>query len=95
VQHWEGLVTWETYGSFLAFALLLIVVPGSDFAVTMKNTLAGGRGSGAWTAAGIATSNAVQGAAAAAGLGAVIVRSQPLFDAIRWAGIAYLVYLGA
>ena len=88
-------MTWETYGTFLTFALLLIVVPGPDFVVTTKNTLAGGRGRGAWTAAGIATSNAVQGAAAAAGLGAVIVRSQPLFEAIKWAGIAYLVYLGA
>ena len=87
-------MNWETYGSFLAFALLLTVVPGPDFVVTTKNTLAGGRGRGAWTAAGIATSNAVQGAAAAAGLGAVIVRSQPLFEAIRWVGIAYLVYLG-
>ena len=32
--------------------------------------------------------------AAAAGLGALIVRSQPLFETIRWAGVAYLAYLG-
>ena len=88
-------MTWEAYGSFVAFALLLIVVPGPDFVVTTRNTLAGGRGRGAWTAAGIATSNAVQGAAAAGGLGAVIARSEPLFEAIRWAGAAYLAYLGA
>lgn len=33
--------------------------------------------------------------AAAAGLGVVIVRVQPLFEAIWWAGIAYLLFLGA
>lgn len=87
-------MTWEAYGSFVAFALLLIVVPGPDFVVTTRNTLVGGRGRGAWTAAGVATSNAVQGAAAAGGLGAVIARSEPLFAAIRWSGAAYLAYLG-
>ncbi|TFV58566.1 LysE family translocator [Geodermatophilus sp. DF01-2] len=87
-------MTWTTYGSFLIFAVALILVPGPDFAVTTRNTLAGGRTRGAWTAVGITTSNAVQGLAAAAGLGALVGRSQPLFEAIRWAGVAYLVYLG-
>jgi threonine/homoserine/homoserine lactone efflux protein len=87
-------VTWETYGSFLALAAVLVVVPGPDFAVVTRNVLAGGRRRGAWTAAGIATSNAVQGSVAAAGLGAVIAASQPLFEAIRWAGVAYLAFLG-
>ena len=87
-------MTWTTYGSFLVFAVALVLVPGPDFAVTTRNTLAGGRARGAWTAVGIASSNAVQGLAAAAGLGALVVRSQPLFEALRWAGVAYLVYLG-
>ena len=43
---------------------------------------------------GVTTAAAVQGGAAAAGLGAVVVRSQPLLEAIRWAGTAYLVFLG-
>lgn len=37
----------------------------------------------------------MQGSAAAAGLGALIVRAQPLFESIKWARVAYLVYLGA
>ncbi len=85
---------WSAYGSFLAFAVVLVLVPGPDFAVVTKNALAGGRRRGAWTGAGVACSNAVQGTAAAAGLGAVIVRVQPLFEAIKWAGVAYLLYLG-
>jgi threonine/homoserine/homoserine lactone efflux protein len=83
------------YGEFLAFAVVLILIPGPDFAVVIKNTLTGGRGRGRWTALGVATSNLVQGTAAAFGLSAVIVRVQPVFQAIKWAGVAYLVFLGA
>ncbi|HZV48838.1 MAG TPA: LysE family translocator [Candidatus Dormibacteraeota bacterium] len=86
---------WPAYGSFLLFALLLTVVPGPDFAVVTRNTLVAGRHRGAWCAAGVTTSNLVQGITAAAGLGALIVRAQPVFTVIRWAGVAYLAFLGA
>ena len=59
-----------------------------------RNALAAGRRRGAFSAAGVATSNALQGIAAAAGLGALIVRAQPVFEAVKWAGIGYLLYLG-
>jgi threonine/homoserine/homoserine lactone efflux protein len=87
-------MVWAAYGAFLAFAIVLILVPGPDFAVVTKNTLAAGRWRGGWAAVGVACSNAAQGTVAAAGLGAVIVRMQPLFEAIKWAGAGYLVYLG-
>jgi RhtB (resistance to homoserine/threonine) family protein len=83
-----------SYWTFLTFAALLVVAPGPDFAVVVKNALIGGRRRGAWTSVGVTCSNAVQGTAAAVGLGALILRSQPLFEAIRWAGVAYLAYLG-
>ena len=56
---------------------------GSD-----EQQAAGGRRRGVWSCVGVTTSNMIQGAAAAAGLGAVIVRAQPLFHAIKWAGVA-------
>jgi threonine/homoserine/homoserine lactone efflux protein len=87
-------VSWSAYGTFVVFAVVLVLVPGPDFAVVTKNALAGGRRRGVWSAVGVSTSNAVQGIAAAAGLGAVIVRAQPLFHAVKWAGIAYLAFLG-
>jgi threonine/homoserine/homoserine lactone efflux protein len=43
----------------------------------------------------VTSSNVVQGTAAASGLSALIVRAQPVFEAIKWAGVAYLVFLGA
>jgi threonine/homoserine/homoserine lactone efflux protein len=90
-----SVMTWSTYGEFLAFAIVLILIPGPDFAVVTKNTLAGGRRRGRWTALGVTSSNVVQGTAAASGLSALIVRAQPVFEAIKWAGVAYLVFLGA
>ncbi|WP_233495862.1 LysE family translocator [Geodermatophilus sp. TF02-6] len=83
------------YGTFVVFAAVLVLVPGPDFAVVVRNTLAGGPRRGAWSAVGVTTSNAVQGAAAAAGLAALVVRIEPLFQTIRWLGIAYLAWLGA
>ncbi|MHB8450524.1 MAG: LysE family translocator [Mycobacteriales bacterium] len=90
-----GLMSWSSYGEFLAFATVLVLIPGPDFAVVTKNTLAAGPRRGRWTAVGICSSNALQGTAAAAGLSALIVRAQPVFDTIKWAGVCYLAYLGA
>jgi threonine/homoserine/homoserine lactone efflux protein len=87
-------VTWQTYGSFVLFAAVLILVPGPDFAVVTRNALAAGRRRGAWAGVGVASSNAVQGALAVIGLGALVVAAQPVFTAIKWAGVAYLLWLG-
>ena len=87
-------MSWSKYGEFLAFAVVLIVIPGPDFAVVTKNTLVGGHRRGRWTALGVSSSNLVQGTAAAFGLSALIVKVQPLFESVKWAGVGYLVYLG-
>lgn len=87
-------MNWSAYGAFLAFAAVLVLVPGPDFAVVTKNTLAGGRQRGAWACIGVSSSNVVQGAAAAAGLGVLVLRVEPLFQAVKWAGICYLLVLG-
>jgi threonine/homoserine/homoserine lactone efflux protein len=87
-------MSWSKYAEFLAFAVVLVVIPGPDFAVVTKNTLAGGRRRGRWTGLGVSSSNLVQGTAAAFGLSALIVSVQPLFESIKWAGVAYLGYLG-
>ena len=82
------------YVSFLAFALALAVVPGPDMLLTIRTTVVGGRRRGLWTLLGICVANIVQGTLAGSGLGAVVAASQPVFQAIRWAGVVYLVYLG-
>ena len=88
-------MSWSKYAEFLAFAVVLVLIPGPDFAVVTKNTLVGGRRRGRWTALGVSNSNLVQGTAAAFGVSGLILRVQPLFEAIKWAGVGYLAYLGA
>ena len=83
-----------TYLSFLAFAALLAVAPGPDTFLTLRATVVGGRGRGLLTAAGITAAGAVQGVLAATGLGALLAQSEPVFAAVRWAGVAYLTWLG-
>ena len=83
------------YGAFLAVSLLVICTPGQDTALTIRNTLLGGRRSGIATAAGVSSGQAVWTLATSAGLAVILAASGPLFLAIRLAGAGYLVYLGA
>ncbi|MGH3342394.1 MAG: LysE family translocator [Carbonactinosporaceae bacterium] len=87
-------MSWHSYATFAGLALALTLAPGPDFALVVKNSLAGGRRAGVGTALGVVSSLVVQGTAVAFGLAAVIVRSQVLFNTIRWVGAAYLCYLG-
>jgi threonine/homoserine/homoserine lactone efflux protein len=80
--------------TFLLVALVVIVAPGQDTALTIRNTLGGGRRDGVLTAAGVAAGQATWALAAACGLAAVIVASEPAFLALRLVGAAYLVWLG-
>ena len=81
--------------AFLGIAALVIVTPGPDTALTIRNTLGGGRRGGLATAIGVATGQAVWTAATSAGVAALLVASASAFGALRIAGAAYLVWLGA
>ncbi|TVT57672.1 LysE family translocator [Amycolatopsis rhizosphaerae] len=87
-------MTWHLYGTYLIFVVLVVLAPGPDTAVTLKNALSGGTRGGLMAAFGITVGNLLQGTAVALGLGALIARSQPVFVTLRWAGVAYLCYLG-
>jgi threonine/homoserine/homoserine lactone efflux protein len=80
--------------AFLGISAVVIMTPGQDTALTIRNTLHGGRGAGAATAAGVAIGQAGWTLAAAFGLTALLVASEPAFVALRLAGAAYLIYLG-
>jgi threonine/homoserine/homoserine lactone efflux protein len=79
---------------FLGVSLLVIVTPGQDTALTIRNTLLGGRRGGVRTAAGVAAGQATWTLAASAGVVALLRASAPAFTAVRLLGAAYLVYLG-
>jgi threonine/homoserine/homoserine lactone efflux protein len=84
----------EELVAFLGVSALVICTPGQDTALTIRNTLSGGRSSGVATAAGVALGQAVWTVAASFGITALIAASEPAFLALRIAGAAYLVFLG-
>jgi len=81
--------------TFLGVAALVIVTPGQDTALTIRNSLAGGRPSGVFTALGVSAGQCAWALATSVGLAALLVASEPAFLALRLFGAAYLVYLGA
>lgn len=85
----------HSLAAFIAISAVVIVTPGQDTALTIRNTLLGGRRAGVATAIGVAAGQLVWTIAAAAGITALLVASEPVFAAVRLAGAAYLVYLGA
>jgi threonine/homoserine/homoserine lactone efflux protein len=81
--------------AFLGVSAVVIVTPGQDTALTIRNALLDGRRGGLATAAGVVSGQLTWALAASAGLSAVLLASAPVFTAIRVAGAAYLVFLGA
>lgn len=84
---------WSAYLSFLAIAAAVVLTPGADVAVVLKNALMSGRRGGVAAALGVTTAVGIQGVLTAAGLGVLIAQSQPLLQTIRWIGVAYLAWL--
>jgi threonine/homoserine/homoserine lactone efflux protein len=80
--------------AFLGVSILVIITPGQDTALTIRNTLVDGRRSGVLTAAGVASGQFTWTVATSAGLAALLVASEPVFTALKFAGAAYLIFLG-
>ena len=83
------------FASFIVVSVVVIVTPGQDTALTIRSSLFGGRAGGIATAAGVATGQATWALATSFGVAALLRASEPAFLALRLAGAAYLVYLGA
>jgi len=88
------LIGLEQYLAFLGVSLFVICTPGQDTALTIRNTMLGGRPGGAATALGVSAGQATWTVATSAGLAVILMASGPLFVAVRLAGAAYLIYLG-
>ncbi|MEP6979107.1 MAG: LysE family translocator [Thermoleophilia bacterium] len=80
--------------AFLGISALVIVTPGQDTALTIRNALLGGRRAALFTALGVSAGQALWALATAAGVAALLAASEPVFVALRLAGAAYLIWLG-
>jgi threonine/homoserine/homoserine lactone efflux protein len=81
--------------AFLAAAGLLTLTPGLDTAMVLRSATVEGRRSAALAGIGIGLGCLVWGASVALGLGALLTASTVAFIVLKWAGAAYLLYLGA
>ena len=83
-------------GSLVIFSLVLVAVisPGPDLLITLRNALGAGRRSGLFTALGIALGIYIHVAYSIAGIALIISQSILLFNIVKYAGAAYLLWLG-
>lgn len=86
-----SLLHWTT---FLSAAVLLNISPGPDIAFILGQTAAGGRKAGFSAMFGIWTGAFLHVIMAAIGLSALLVASSFAFSIVKWAGAAYLIWLG-
>jgi threonine/homoserine/homoserine lactone efflux protein len=80
---------------FVVSALVLLVIPGPAVLYIVAQSVSRGRLAGVVSMLGIQVGGLVHVAAAAAGLSALLMRSALAFDVVKYAGAAYLVFLGA
>lgn len=82
----------EYLGLMLAFGVSA-VIPGADFAMVLRQSIAHGRRAAIFTSAGTATAILVHGAYTLLGVGIIVSQSILLFDLLKYLGAAYLLYL--
>ncbi|RYF79852.1 MAG: LysE family translocator, partial [Comamonadaceae bacterium] len=88
------MIAWTTLGLFALAALALLSSPGPNMAFVLAQGAAHGPRGAFAGALGIAVADFVLALAAASGVAALVAAWAPAFDLLRWAGAAYLVWLG-
>lgn len=84
----------ETFTLYVATVLALMSTPGPSHLLMLSNSAAHGFGRALYTAAGDLTANALQMLAAGLGLAVLLTASGAALSVIKWAGVAYLLWLG-
>lgn len=86
--------TFATLSAFVVIVLGLFVIPGPAVLLIASRTAQSGRNVGIMTGLGIATGDLIHTLFAAAGLSAILMTSALAFNVVKYAGVAYLLYLG-
>jgi RhtB (resistance to homoserine/threonine) family protein len=85
---------WAEFLTVALIHLLAVASPGPDFAVVVRESVAHGRKAGTWTAAGVGTAIFLHVGYSLLGIGLIVSQSIVLFNALKWAAAAYLLYIG-
>ncbi|PZA08179.1 MULTISPECIES: LysE family translocator [unclassified Meiothermus] len=84
----------HAFATFLAAAVVLAATPGPGMLYVLARSLRGGRGEGIASSLGTWVGGMVHVLAAAIGISALLATSAVAFSVVKYAGAAYLVYLG-
>lgn len=79
---------------FAVSAAALVLIPGPNLVYIVTRSIEAGRRAGIASMLGVEAGTLVHVTAAAVGLSALLASSAVAFEVVRWAGVAYLVYLG-
>lgn len=79
---------------FLGATLVLLLTPGPAVLYIVARSASQGRAAGLASVAGVGLGNLVHACAVALGLSSLLLASSLAFGAVKWAGAAYLVWLG-
>jgi threonine/homoserine/homoserine lactone efflux protein len=90
----EALAAWRLLATFLLASLVLAATPGPGVVYIVARTLAQGRRAGLASVLGVALGNLGNAVGASAGLAALFALSSLAFTLVKFAGAAYLVWLG-
>jgi len=85
----------STYAVFLATGIVLLAIPGPAVLYVVTRSIEMGRPGGIASCAGITTATVILIGLAAAGLSSLVLASRVAFDAVKYAGAVYLLFLGA
>ncbi|MCF6409739.1 homoserine/threonine efflux transporter [Pseudalkalibacillus salsuginis] len=80
--------------TYISIAAMMVIIPGADTMLLVKNTLSYGPKAGRFTVLGTVTGLSFWTLIAILGLSVIIAKSVILFSTIKYLGAAYLVYLG-
>ena len=87
-------MSFDLYLTFAAASAVLILIPGPAVTVIVANALAHGAGRALVTVAGTSSAILAQLIILTLGLSPLLGLLSDWFEGLRWAGVAYLVYLG-
>ena len=87
-------MNWQLFSGFLLITVVLLLTPGPIVTLVISTSATRGMRAGLITVAGTSSGNALLLAAIALGLTWVLTHAVFLFELLRWAGAAYLVWLG-
>lgn len=85
---------WIEFSQVALAHLLAVASPGPDFAIVLKQSLVHGRRAAVWTSVGVGSAILLHVGYSLLGLGLVVKSSPEWFAAVKYAGAAYIAWLG-